>query len=479
MNRKIKFQMPTRDDADADRDEQWPASGRHFSPTPRSVFGGSTGLRLLVLCLMLVMVLWAMSYAARPENWNWLFKFNRVDLPAGEVAGDEAEPPASDFRQPADTDSDSADPLAFAPPSSARDDLEQSFWRKVLRRLDGDDQVRLLTLIDCATKQKAVPAGATATLSPLWSRVRRWRRDLHLQWQENAADFSRFQPAVERWSQTVVPAVRAVLEDRIDQALATDDMRVVASGLSDTATGLIEDRTPVGRPQEAYAWFSAWSEVFEQPIGEVQENPVTVTQLLAQPEAWRGQNISLRGTALRVERVSASYNPLGIEQYHVVWIKPDHPSSFPWCLYTLVIPESLRCGPDETMRSVEQTVTANARFFKNRLFNAGGSAGEAAVAPLLMSATLEVPVEVSASEDRGFRMPGRLTIWLSLACIAGLAALIARSVYRSTIGGRPRALPRQEQLQQDFAELQQDQRVETVSDKLKRLGQAEIDDPQD
>ncbi|MGI9518178.1 MAG: hypothetical protein ACR2NP_14075 [Pirellulaceae bacterium] len=480
MNRKIKFRMPDRDRDDTDRDESWPAAGRHFSPTPRSMLGGSAGLRLVILCLMLVMVLWAMSYAGRPESWNWLFKFDKVNVPAGVVAGDGAEPPAGDFRQPAIADDKSADDPSWQVASGKTlEELEQEFWKKVLRRLDGDEQVTLFTLVSCAVRQTAAPAGSTATFSPLWSRVRRWRRDYHMQWQEQAADIEAFQPLVDRWSESVVPAARAVIEDKLDESLASDALQEVAADLSESAASLIEDSTPVSRPREAYAWFDAWSAVFDSPIGKQTQNEVSVTQLLAQPAAYRGQNILVAGTALRVERVPASHNSLGIEQYHVVWIKPDHPSSFPWCVYTLVLPESLRCGPDETMKTAEQPVVANARFFKNRLFNADGSAGAAAVAPVLMTANLEIPADPNRAGGNSFRMPGRSVIWLSLGLIAGLAGLIAWTVYRSTLGGRTRALPREEQLQTEFAELEKDQRIETVSEKLKRLGQADVDDAQD
>ncbi len=121
--------------------------------------------------------------------------------------------------------------------------------------------------------------------------------------------------------------------------------------------------------------------------------------------------------------------------------------------------------PGEKMQVVEQRVTTTARFFKNRLFNSG----EAAVAPVLMTAAVEFPPEVVKSERSKFEMPGRNIVFITLGLIAGLASLLAFSVYRSTLSGQARALPKTDKLKGDFSKLQQDKRIETMVEKLQRM----------
>jgi len=519
MSRKIKFSIPDRqpdlpdqlnhpdgssDSADIiplHRPETEPVdkaglfSGTRERPKSKSMFGGANGMRLGMLCLMLVMVIYAMIHASRPESWNWLFKFDKVRLeqtgqsdqgatagtPGLAGQGDGAETNSfvnsnrsADGKQ-AVTDS-TADSTMIA--TTDRSGLSLQFWRQVLRSFDGQQQLRLFNLVQAVSRQTALKSGQTNSLRPVVARLDSLKTDFVKRLEskidddsndnDNSAAVTEFTQA---WDQSIRPAMDAVLKDHPDQALINVDVTSMADLLQIVSAEQIRDKTPIQRVQEAYAWFAAWSEVYDQPIDQQVQETATVTQLIAQPEAWRGQTIHVTGTALRVERVDASHNALGIERYYVIWIKPDHPSSFPYCVYSLMAPESLMGEPDQKMREVEQRVEADARFFKNRLFDAGesGGAGEAAVAPVLLSTSVRIPRRPAKVAKEKFQVPGTNVVLLTLAIIVGMSSLIALTVYRTTLSGRVRALPKKERLANQFSLLKEDRRVETTLEKLQRL----------
>lgn len=467
MSRKIKFSMPERDQNDTPGESDVIPMTR--KEPPRRTYGGANGVRLGLLCLMLVMVIMAMNQASKPESWNWLFKFDKVELPdnpADENA--ETAPSNNSFVDQGQRDSNSdsppetgGDPVANLPSNDTRQ-LEFRFWRDTLDHLDGQQQLRLFNLVEAASRQSMSKTGSTASLRSITSTLGKLRSNFSGQLNESSQS-----KLTTTWNRSLQPAFDAILGEKPDPALIDESVRSLPSIIRKASLELIRDKTPIGRVKEAYAWFACWSEVYDQPIEQRSDQTATVTELLSQPEVWRGQTIQVTGTAMRVERVEASHNALGIDRYYVIWIKPDHPSSFPYCVYTLMAPESLMGEPGEKMREVNQRVQTSARFFKNRLFDAG----EAAVAPVLMTTSVEIPPAAIRETRNKFRMPGGGIVLLTLGLIGGLAALIAFSVFRSTTSGKVRALPKTERLQNEFTQLQDDERVETTAEKLQRLSQ--------
>ncbi|MGI9517442.1 MAG: hypothetical protein ACR2NP_10370, partial [Pirellulaceae bacterium] len=350
MSRNIKFTIPIRDDEERDEDSAPLPPRERITRTPRSVYGGAAGIRLGLLCLLLVMVIMAMNQAAKPASWNWLFQFDKVDLPAETAADDTSAEPDSAAKIDAgnahavnkNTLWDVRLETASAP------QLERHFWKQLLEQMDGPQQVRLFNLVEAVAKQNGLPAGSTAATRPVITRVKSFRQKFagRLDPSERLNEFQ------QTWIGSLLPAFEAIVGDEPDLALVDDRVRQLVPALKQASAELIKDKTPVGRVKEAYAWFSAWSEVFDQPLEQDTHQSATVTQLLSQPEAWRGQTLRVDGTALRVERVEASHNALGIQRYYVIWIKPNDPSIYPYCVYTLMAPESLMGEPREKMREV-------------------------------------------------------------------------------------------------------------------------------
>ena len=477
MSPNIKFTLPDRND-DPDNERKRPS----VDPPTRSMGssnGRVAGIRLGVMCLMLVMVIWAMNRAARPESWNWLFGFGQVGLTQDEQgggSGDTNSSASANFESVENAQTNNSPTVDFLPGNADSEttigEIERRFWRQVLRQMDGPQQIRLFNLIEAATKQTRLKPGSTASIHPVLNRLERSRAKFSSQLEpSDLSDEFR-----QTWSTSLLPAFVAVIGDNPETDKIDAAVRDLADHLQKASRDLIKDKTPIDRGKEAYAWFSAWSGVFDQPIEQDTNVHASVTQLLSQPKAWRDQLIKISGTALRVERVDATHNALGIERYYVVWIKPDHPSIYPYCVYTLMAPESLMGEPGEKMRVVEQRVKTTARFFKNRLFNADNDEGsEAAFSPVLLTTAVEFPEQKIVASRPRFQLPSRNVVYLSIGLIGGLAILIAVSVYRSTTGGRSLALPKTERLRQNFTELQTDDRIETTAQKLQRMGQRDSD----
>ncbi len=475
MSRPIQFELPGKDEAQGS-DPTLSTTQRDQRP-PRPGWPGAHGMRLAFLCLMLVMVLWAMNHAAKPESWNWLFKFGAVELPD--------TPPldvASQSGLPTGRPQSTVDPQAAAAATPARkatgeeavEVLEQEFWRQLLQQMDGAQQLRLFNLVESVVQQIRLPAGSTAATQPILELVQQSRGQFTDQLEPSAER----QALAEHWSTSLEPAFQAVLQDAPQAKWIDNEVLALGTRLQNASESLIRDKTPVERAREAYAWFAAWSEVFDQPLQQPVEQRATVTQLLSQPEAWRGKTLQIEGQALRVERVPASHNALGIQRYYVIWIKPDHPSLYPYCVYTLMAPESLMGDPGEALREVNQRVTATARFFKNRLFQSRHSQGEeAAFAPVLLTAAVAIPPPGSPAGQSQFQWPGGSTIGLVLILIGGLAVSLALAVYRSTQSGKSRALPQTAELTPSFSRLQSDNRVQTTLEKLQRMSQSSATHP--
>ncbi len=515
MAKKTKFTIPIREDADQDADERHVQAAEELrrQRQERKQQAGSwvtpTTFRLAMLCTMLGLVIWAMNHASRPESWNWLFKFDRVNLQ--DEANESSELPVADlplsntFRQPDSNEPASstseleteASPQPPSPPGQQADSpsaetsnqsdgpresklkfvvtddhqqTEIAFWRQLLEELDGTQQSRLFNLMDAAVHQRPLHGGGTASVTPLYRQMLRMRQQFHADIPDNQ---ELTLAKIKAWERLCFPALKAVVDDRVSPKFTNESVRQLHQFLTTAANELIRDKTAVSRPREAFAWFAAWDDVFEQPLEQEIDETATVTQLLAQPEAWRGKYLRIEGTAMRIERISATFNALGIDRYYVIWIRPDHPSSFPYCVYTFSAPESLLGDPSEKMRVVNQRVSTTARFFKNRLF----SAGEAAYAPVLLTGTVEIPDVATA--PRTFRLPSTNVVLLTLLVIASFAGFLAITVYRSTLGRKMRALPQSEQLSGDFKGLQGDERVQTTAEKLKKLEYRSAQQPPD
>lgn len=134
------------------------------------------------------------------------------------------------------------------------------------------------------------------------------------------------------------------------------------------------------RPEEREAWFDLFarlqtmdaSQLAEAPLGEV-----TYAQLLQQPDVYRGQLVTLRGTVLREEVQQPAENTLGIASYHRLWLRPQGGGQWPFVVYCLELPTGFPRG-----ESLRAKATITGFFFKNWSYSYDKGLG---IAPVVLA----------------------------------------------------------------------------------------------
>jgi hypothetical protein len=117
------------------------------------------------------------------------------------------------------------------------------------------------------------------------------------------------------------------------------------------------------RPAEQQAWFELFAQLQKLDPQQLQERTVgelTYAQLLKQPEVYRGQVVTIRGTLRREEVQTPAENSIGLEAYHRLIIQPRGGSVWPWVVYCLELPEGLPRG-----EGLQTPITVTGFFFKN------------------------------------------------------------------------------------------------------------------
>src|SRR5688572_31130096 len=71
----------------------------------------------------------------------------------------------------------------------------------------------------------------------------------------------------------------------------------------------------------------------DQELKKRSRGEVAYAQLYRQSGQYRGQVVTVRGTARRAYRVQASKNHLGIEEYFVFWVSPFESADTPLVVY--------------------------------------------------------------------------------------------------------------------------------------------------
>ena len=187
-------------------------------------------------------------------------------------------------------------------------------------------------------------------------------------------------------------------------------------------------------------------------------NEVTYLQLYEQPEAYRGELVSVRGyvraawpqqaPSLKFSPAHGLYgglgtvtgmactvgNEYGIQGYTEIWLQPHERLSEVMMLYTLELPEGFPTGD-----SLKEAVTATGIFFKRMAY---GAKGTYRTTPLLLTKTLkrEVPPPAPPDAKNDLRL-----FAIAAAVMLGLCIVVVVYVYRnsgSTASDQPEYIQR-------------------------------------
>jgi hypothetical protein len=189
---------------------------------------------------------------------------------------------------------------------------------------------------------------------------------------------------------------------------------------------LIQDDAPF-RARERDAWFHLLQLLRENDEGTLERasiGRVTFVQLFQQPDQYRGQLVTVRGTLRRTEHLPSPSNDYGFRDYHRVVLQPEDNFRHPIIAYVLEFPEGMPTGME-----IEEEVGITGFFFKRWEYEAQR---ELLIAPVVLAKTVQWMPKPAVTSGRGQRRPS-LTIIIAVA--AGFTILVSLYVYRRTSSG--------------------------------------------
>ena len=248
------------------------------------------------------------------------------------------------------------------------------------------------------------------------------------------------------------------LNERPQQTLAPDVMTISEAPTSNLQSGnpsslfdidpqrfdIVKDNT-VSRSAEFSLWHQILASLRDAETVEIDDtNAVSVgfTQLYKQPEAYRGQWVSLHGTVRRAHRLVAQDNEFGIESYVRCWLFPEG-STNPIVVYAVEMPTDFPQG-----MAIREAVHFRGIFFKRWAYEA---AGGVMTAPMVLAKTgVWKPAPTVRSPAR---TPKLETTFLSGLGLAVLATTIAWLAYHQSQSTKPQTETCVQHADQDASQL--------------------------
>jgi hypothetical protein len=201
----------------------------------------------------------------------------------------------------------------------------------------------------------------------------------------------------------------------------------------------VRDDTPWIRNDEIDAWLNLWSVLARSSDAQIARDSVGevgFVELFAQPRAYRGKLVTMRGAARQAEYLKATKNDERVRGYYRVVLQPESGPDEPVFVYTLELPEGFPVG-----EKIRAEVAATGYFFKRMVYSTKDAA-ELRRAPVIMARTLAWQRPATDLAEKN----GRLIEILMGATALGIIAFFAVSYWAShpnvsARARRPAALP--------------------------------------
>lgn len=201
------------------------------------------------------------------------------------------------------------------------------------------------------------------------------------------------------------------LQPQTEHAATDVTLDEAAVWLSPEALAPVRDNAPF-RAAETDAWFALLAALQEADLtNNTPAAPVTYTQLVNQPQAYRGRTVRVRGTVERVEPQQPAENELGIAEYYRVILRPAGREVWPVAVYTLEAPPTSQGASPASATGV---------FFKNLSYQSAAGAG---LMPVVLAKAVDVaPVAGRAVVSR--RAPNAQELTIMVATAAAIATAV-------------------------------------------------------
>lgn len=423
-------------------------------------------LRLFVIVAALMLVLFVAEKARDPDNWRWFFAMNsppateridnRAPLRRGRTAGQSLD---TLVISAGDDDESAAIAAKTHQEPSAADRAWTAALKQLWTELTSDERTLLYRLLESAADRKLWPRDERHAAENLLARIEQSYGDYESAARQSLKDLDEAQK--QSWS-VILEENASRFRDEVHAPLAElaagttilpDQQQLLGALLAElNAINLsrVRDDRPFLMPDEKQLWHHVFWDLQRTGDPELKKRSrgeVAYAQLYRQSGQYRGQVVTVRGTARRAYRVQASKNHLGIEEYYVFWVSPFESADTPLVVYASELPAGFPPLADRN-RDGEMTALREEMVFHGILFKRGAYAGQNGDynAPLLLARRPQWQPELLAMGERessGTRV-------LQQAGIAALciAAIIAALVYWTTFRRRPIEHPRDDKATQ-------------------------------
>ncbi len=475
---------------------------------PPDYFSRRVKLRLFTLVALVMLVLWFMTEARKPQNWYWMWGGNPNFAGGPPLTKDETAGGSEDVDTRLQiTPNATQDPDVFtAPgqePSLWNDDEDEltaltvsqderlertrrDGWSHVLHLLDSEQDAALRKTLK-STRESAALDELTLQNWPAVLEQLELGWDQYLQEgfqyllaargklnEEQQAAWHKAVQALEiEWRQQVQPALKAA---GAGEALAPEQRQALAAvqtTLDQVALSAVRDNT-VFRSSERHAWFRLLEQLDQQSLASLEQaspQRVGFLQLFEQSNVYRGRLVTVRGTATLGYRVQAPSNIYGIKEYSVFWIAPAGGPNSPIAVYALQPPEGFPAlkdkDRDRATTPLNEEMEFTGYYFKRWAYPARDGLR---IAPLLLAKTARwTPPPESLAKDQTLN-PYALAMYLCGAMAVGASiALVAywQGQRRSTKSRIYAASP--DRFAQRLQALEQEDPAEDVRETLRRL----------
>ena len=485
-----------------------------FQPRP---YNGDLIRKMLTLVAMLVMVLYAMKEAGKPENWAWM---GFVEQPTNTSEGrsesqNESKPqkvkaqtpPANDNTNAptapskTTTSTSSTTPiirLAQTPGSRHTTGGQQTgvptesgrFWNSFFGNLKTAEQIEWMGLLELLSGDRLsnpLPANPIQTKLINLAVKRREAFDNKIldrisilpQTSEKRTQVSQdYFESNKFWQKKILPALTA---SKTAQDITLLQQRAVGSLLNHLdieALNLVQDKTAVGWTGDSVAWKRCWKRIHQSQVGE--PTYVTRIQLIGQPSEFRGDAITVNGFVRSIETRRAKPNSSIIrdhaseqqQTYYILWVQPaDDSDAEPYCVYCLDPPEQLPRTQAE-LKDYQWLAKINGIFFKNRSYQA---TDRVRYSPLILADSFEMKPPITDHPVLKQKSSPQLMAGL-LAMIPLVAVGIVWFAVRSTVSRK--RLPSkksEEELNVFLGDLKDDPSIKSDQGQIQAISEHEDD----
>ena len=220
-------------------------------------------------------------------------------------------------------------------------------------RLDGDDRQRFFRLLKAVRdgrpatdEDRAAWPGVLAQLETGWAQhLQRLRQETEAddaRWTDDERQLRRSatDDLQQQWAQRWQPALQTLAAPSPPSPEVRQSLDELQRTLDTVFLKAVRDNT-VFTDSEKDAWFRLLEKLQQADHGRLEQESrgeVAFAQLYREPEAYRGQLVTVRGTVRLGYYRQAPLNLYGIDGYYLFWLRPVG-STNPIVVYSLEVPQ--------------------------------------------------------------------------------------------------------------------------------------------